>query len=236
MATQGDRADEPPTGADHDQARQRPEPGSRRMSRARRLEVMTAIALGSAGLASAWASFQGGMWDQEENANFAISNASLTESSQLLIRSGQEAGINAAMFLQWLDARTSNQPFRAEVIANHMPRWFAGEFNRWRQALPSEMEALSSSAALPDFTSPSLALAMAARQDAEKARKKAEAAGRTGDTYDVANVILATALFLSGIASILPRLAERRVMIVLSVLLTVGAVIAMAMTESLMPG
>jgi hypothetical protein len=202
----------------------------------RRLEFLTTVVLAGAGLASAWASFQGGLWDRQEAEYYAVSNAGLTESSQLLIQSGQQAGVSAALFLQWLDATANNQPVRSEVIANHMPPWFAGEFARWRMTVPAELDKMVPNAPLPDFTSPTFARASKARAEADTARRRAEYAGSTGDAYDAANVVLATALFLAGIASILSDVGKRRAIVLLGGALTVAAIVAMAMTPMLMPG
>lgn len=216
--------------ADHDR-----EVAEQDAAEGRRLEIPIAIVLAAAGLASAWASFQGGSWDKQETGSMAISNSYLTESSQLLIRGGQEQAVGAALFLQWLDAMSDRQQQRAEVIANHMPPWFAGEFARWRAALPADLSTLEPNAPLPVFTGPSLAAAQVAREKSDTARREADAAGRTGDRYDTANVILATALFLAGISSVLHRPNGRRLVVLLAGLLTAGAVISMMLTDVRLP-
>lgn len=86
-----------------------------------RFKFTTALVLAVAGLASAWASFQGGLWDKLESEQYALANSHLTESSQLLIRSGQEQAFGAALFLQWLDAMSNKQEKRAKIIEHHMP-------------------------------------------------------------------------------------------------------------------
>lgn len=201
-----------------------------------RLELLTALVLASAGLASAWASFQGGLWDKREAEYYARTNSALTESSQLFLRSGQEQGTSAALFLQWLDASANGQTLRADVIANHMPPWFAGEFARWRKALPTDLSTLRPNSPLPAFEGPSLARSQQMQARAEAARVEAERAGRTGDGYDVSNVILATALFLAGIASILHRPTARRLVVLLGGVLALGAIVAMVMMPALAPG
>ncbi len=201
----------------------------------RRLEILIAVVLAVAGLASAWASFQGGILDKQEAEGFALANSHLTESSQLLIRSGQEQAVGAGMFLQWLDAKSDGQTLRPEVIASHMPPWFAEEFARWRGDLPANLATLKPNSPLPVFKGPSLAGALEARAKSDAARRQADAAGRIGDSYDIANVILATALFLAGISSVLHRRSGRRLVAALAGLLTAGAVVSMMMTDFSLP-
>ena len=195
------------------------------------LEILIAIVLAVAGLASAWASFRGGIWDKRGAESYAVANSQLTESSQMLIRSGQEQAVCAALFLQWLDAQADRQALRADVIANHMPPWCSDAFASWRRELPDDLSTLTPNSPLPVFAGPSLAVAKAARAKSDAAQRAAESAGRTGDSYDVANVILATALFLAGISSILHGPNGRRLIVLLAGLLTVGALILMVLTD-----
>ena len=211
-------------------------PTARDIRSDRRLDVLIATVLAIAGLASAWASFQGGIWDKQEAESYALSNSYLTESSQLLIRSGQEAAVSAGLFLQWLDAKTDRQDVRASVIANLMPWWFSEEFERWQVALPKNLEALKPNAPLPVFKGPSLSAAQTARAQSDAARREAETASRIGDRYDVANVVLATALFLAGISSVLRRPDGQMLVVVLAGVLTAGSVVALMFTEIKLPG
>jgi hypothetical protein len=196
----------------------------------RRLEILIALVLAAAGLASAWATFQGGAWDKRAADSYALSNSYLTESSQLLIRSGQEQAVAAALFLQFLDAKADGQTLRAEVIANHMPPWFADEFVRWRRELPPDFDKVRPNAALPAFKGPSLAAAQATRAKSDAAQRAAAEAGKIGDSYGIANVILATALFLAGISSVLHRQPGRRLVVALAGVLTAAAIVMMVVT------
>ncbi len=195
----------------------------------RRFELTTALVLAVAGLASAWASFQGGLWDKLESEQYALANSHLTESSQLLIRSGQEQAVGAALFLQWLDAMSDKQEKRAKVIEYHMPPWFADEFANWRKQLPADLETVEPNAPLPRFTGPSLEKAVSERAASDSARAEAQQAGNNGDTYDIANVVLAVSLFLAGITSVLRSRRGKQIVMGLAGQLTITAVVAMTM-------
>ena len=201
----------------------------------RRFEFLTALVLATAGLASAWASFQGGLWDKQESEAYALANAHLTESSQLMIRSGQEQAVSAALFLQWLDATSDRQQKRAKVIESHMPVWFAGEFAAWRAGLPQDLESIAPNAPLPRFQGPSLGKAVSERRASDAARAEAERAGDNGDTFDIANVVLAVALFLAGITSVLHSERGKHMVMALAGLLTAAAIVTMLLSPSLLP-
>lgn len=212
-----------------------PEPEAGRDKPRRRFEIATAITLAMAGLLSAWATYQAGLWDKQEAQARASSNAHLTESSQLMLRSGQEEAMNTAMFLQWLNALADGQQLRADVLRHHFPPAFAPEFDRWLATRPGEIRSLAPQSGLPDFTGPSLAKAKLARARSDNASAKADISGEAGDSYDVTNVVLATALFLAGIGTVLPGRRAQQLPVALAALLTLCAGVAMLLTPTIMP-
>lgn len=193
----------------------------------RRADVVAAIVLALAGLASAWASYQGGRWDEKEAAEFAQSNVMMTESARLFIQANQEAQVNAVLFLEWVDATADGQWTRATFLQNHMPANFQDEFERWKQAQPKGMLDGKPNSRLPRFLGPTKDTAEAARAKAVESQSDAAKAGVEGDRYDVANVILATALFLAGIATVLDQPRTQGVILLLAALLTLGSIAGM---------
>jgi hypothetical protein len=202
---------------------------------ARDYQVVTAITLATAGLLSAWATYQSGLWDKRELEARATANARLTEASELMLRAGQEEAVNSTMFLEWIDALAAGQTLRAEVLESHFPVSFSSAFARWRVTQPANMATASPEARMPDFTGPSRAAARSARASARQALVDAEASGQVGARYDVANVVLATALFLAGIGTALPSDVARWLPLVLASCLTVAAGFAMAFTAVAIP-
>jgi hypothetical protein len=196
----------------------------------RSFHVVTAITLAAAGLLSAWATYQAGLWDKRENAARAISNAQLTEASDLMLRAGQEEAMNTIMFLQWMDALAEGQQLRADVVQSHFPPSFAAGFARWRAAQPRDIRQAAPDSVLPDFTGPSRSLAQAARARSRQAIGEAEASRRVGDSYDIANVVLATSLFLAGIGTALPARKARQLPLTLAACLTLAIAVTMLVT------
>jgi hypothetical protein len=201
----------------------------------RSFHVVTAITLAAAGLLSAWATYQAGLWDKKENAARAMSNAQLSEASELMLRAGQEEAMNTIMFLQWMDALAEGQPLRADVLESHFPRTFAAAFARWRAAQPRDIRQAAPESVLPDFTGPSRGLAQAARARSRQAIGEAEASRRVGDSYDITNVVLATSLFLAGIGTALPARQARQLPLILAACLTLAIAVIMLFTPVEMP-
>jgi hypothetical protein len=201
----------------------------------RSFHVVTAITLAAAGLLSAWATFQAGLWDKREHAARAMSNARLAEASELMLRAGQEEAMNTIMFLQWMDALAEGQPLRADVVQAHFSRGFAAAFGRWRVAQPREIRRAAPDGELPDFTGPSRGLAQVARARSRQAIGEAEASSQVSDSYDIANVVLATSLFLAGIGTALPARQARQLPLILASCLTFAIAVIMLFTPVEMP-
>jgi hypothetical protein len=201
----------------------------------RNFHVVTAITLAAAGLLSAWATYQAGLWDKKENAARAMSNAQLAEASDLMLRAGQEEAMNTIMFLQWMDALAEGQPLRADVLEAHFPRTFATAFARWRLAQPRDIRRAAPESVLPDFSGPSRGLAQLARARSRQAIGKAETSRRVADSYDIANVVLATSLFLAGIGTALPARQARQLPLILAACLTLAIAVIMLFTPVEMP-
>jgi hypothetical protein len=197
--------------------------------------MTTALTLAIAGLLSAWATYQSGLWDKRELAARRHANARLTEASELNLRAGQEEAINTAMFLEWIEALADDQPLRANVLQSHFPQAFASAFATWRAGQPADISTASARTRLPDFTGPSRARAKAAKAQSLSATSEAETSGQIGATYDVANVVLATSLFLAGIGTALPPEKARWLPVALAIFLTAAAGLALVLTPVQVP-
>ena len=208
---------------------------SRNWLRARDFQVATAITLAMAGLLSAWATYQSGLWDKRELEARTRANAQLTEASEMMLRAGQEEAINSTMFLEWIDALADGQSLRADVLESHFPASFATAFARWRAAQPDNMATASAESRLPDFTGPSRAAARTARAQSRQALAEADSSGQIGDSYDVTNVVLATSLFLAGIGTALPSESARWLPLLLAMALTAVAGVSLLLTPVNVP-
>ncbi len=203
--------------------------------RSRDFQIATAVTLATAGLLSAWATYQSGLWDKRELEARGRANARLSESSELILRAGQEEAINSVMFLEWIEALAAGQSLRADVLQSHFPQPFAAAFAEWRADQPDDMGTVSARTRLPDFTGPSRAAAKAARAQSRSASREAQIREQIGDSYDVTNVVLATSLFLAGIGTALPSQAARWLPLALAICLTAAAALAMVLTPVAVP-
>ncbi|WP_416907386.1 MAG: hypothetical protein ACMVO5_10100 [Polymorphobacter sp.] len=194
-----------------------------------RFDLWTAAILTTAGLLSAWASFQGGIWGGLESEHFHRANAALTQRSELSIAAGQRELEQTGLFVAWMAAVAEGQDARARFIERQFSPPFDAEFKRWRSSLPDDLSQAASSAGRPGFVG---LLSGPAATAAAEAKTETEAANRSGviaDRYDRWTVALAGALFLAGMATVVKRPAGQRMMIGLAALLTLASMVALTL-------
>jgi hypothetical protein len=193
-----------------------------------RLGIWMAILLTTGGLLSAWASFQAGRWNDAENEAFHTSNAELTRSSELAIAAGQREAANAALFLSWLGATAEEQTLRADYLMRQFEPPFDAEFRRWRSSLPSNLKEGRERYERPQFFGLLSGPSEAARAEAEAARKTANRSGRIAKLYERWTVILALALYLAGMASVMKQPLAQKIILAMTTLLTLVSMLSLA--------
>ena len=74
-----------------------------------RVELLATIVLALAAIFTAWAAFESAKWSGEQATSFSRAGAARTESTRFDTRAGQLAGIDAAVYMSWLDAFNSDR-------------------------------------------------------------------------------------------------------------------------------
>jgi hypothetical protein len=189
--------------------------------------LWTAVILTTAGLLSAWASFQGGIWGGLESEHFHRANAALTKSSELSIAAGQRELEHSGLFVAWLTAVAEGHEARARYLERQFAPPFDAEFQRWRASLPADPRTIEPGAGRPGFIGLLSGPAAAASAEAKKATDEANRSGFIADRYDRWSVVLASALFLAGMAAVVKSRKGQQIMIGLAAVLTLASLMAL---------
>ena len=181
------------------------------------VEILAAVVLALATIASAWSAYQSTRWGGVEAEAYAQAGATRTESIRASDLADANLTIDVEYFAIWLDE--AGQGGDTQVLAL-LERAFRPEFkvafdawlatdplnNRDGPATPFDMDEYENSA----------------QQEAEELRSEAEVsagiaseANQTGDDYVLATVLFASVLFFAGISA---KFASRWVRISLVVL------------------
>lgn len=165
-------------------------------------ELWETIIVTLATVATIWAGYQAGQWNnaQTVNSNQAV-NARI-EASQLASRGVQTRAVDVSLFTDWINAYASGDTRVANFIRARFRDDFRPAFDAWLREDPfAETDAPDSPLDMPQYRVASLEQSEALMEDAEEFGRQAEAAGGIGDQYTLSVVILAASLLLAGIAN-----------------------------------
>jgi hypothetical protein len=181
--------------------------------RADPLEIVAAMLLALAAVATAWSSYQASRWNGEQAKTFSRSTATRIESTRESGLADSQSQIDVATFTQWVNAYAQKQT----KLADFYYRRFRSEFKPAVAAWIATRPLRNANAPLTPFVMPQYRLA--AREEADRLEAGAEvlsAKARTNvqraTNYVLAVVLFAVSLFFAGMGM---KLRARRLQAVL---------------------
>jgi hypothetical protein len=186
----------------------------------RRLELVAAVLLTLATVATAWAAYQARQWTGEQSQSYSVGTAARIAENRAAALANRQVQIDVATFIQWIDARQRNRPGLESFYRARFRPEFKPAFASWRALRPFESKA----APATPFDMPQYRLSASAEADrleraAAAASERAREANQNADNYMLAVVLFALSLFFAGISSKFQALRVR------SALLALGCVV-----------
>lgn len=194
-----------------------------------RLELVAAVLLAVATVATAWSAFQSAKWNGVQTASYSAASAARTESNRAAALAGQQTIIDVQLFTDWLEALDEEQgrvlptPYQPTpgTYSAFLYERFRDEFRPALDAWLAENPATDPDAPPSPFAMDEYVLAEATRaheldQKADAAAARAQAANATKDNYVLATVMCASVLFFGGIGAKLTSRRARVAMVVLA--------------------
>jgi F0F1-type ATP synthase membrane subunit c/vacuolar-type H+-ATPase subunit K len=168
-----------------------------------RLELAAAILLGLAAFVAAFTAYQSGKAGGEGADAQARANAALVDANFFYSQGNQQLATDNQLFLTLIEAEQRGDTALAEFIENDvMDENLQAAVDYWRTtdaATPfDESEDNPYTVEAFDFADEQQTASDTAFQDAADA-------GERGDTYDLAGVLLAVALFIGGIGTLFKK-------------------------------
>lgn len=165
-------------------------------------ELWETIIITLATVATIWAGYQAGEWN---NAQLVHSNRGTIlriEASQSSARGFQARAIDVGLFTEWIDAYATGNTRVADFFRARFRDEFRPAFDAWLTADPfAQTDAPDSPFDMPAYRVASLEQADALLEEAEQAGRESELAGGIADQYTLAVVVLAASLLLAGVAN-----------------------------------
>jgi hypothetical protein len=180
-------------------------------------EIVSVILLGLVTIATAWSGYQSARWGGVQSTKYSEASALRVESTRASTLAGQQTQIDVALFSNWLNAYADeNQPLE-EFYRERFRAEFAPAFEAWLTTEPTQNpEAPPSPFAMPEYQLAATQQSEDLERQASETFEEGKAANQQSDDYILNAVILASVLFLAGIAPRFDWLPVRVVVIVVA--------------------
>lgn len=194
-----------------------------------RLEVASAIVLAVAALGSSWASYQAGLWDGEQAANYSRANSLRVEASRSALSGAAMAQVQIAMFGAWLDAKANNDDNLARFYQARFTPGLKPSFNAWLAERPlANSAAPATPFSMPSYRAPGQVRAGQFDREADAAFAEGQRANTVSDGFEQGATILALALFFGGIGQVFRTRGARIGLLAVAVLVTAAGLLRVA--------
>jgi hypothetical protein len=174
-----------------------------------RLDLIAAVLLAMATVATAWSGYQASRWNGEQAVAFSRASAMRIESTKAAALADAQTQIDVATFIQWVDAYAQEET----ELANFYYQRFREEFKPAMEAWVATTPLGNPDAPLTPFAMPEYQLE--ARTESDQLESEAEAWSATARTniqhatnYVLGVVLFAAVLFFAGMSM---RLSSSRI-------------------------
>jgi hypothetical protein len=189
------------------------------------LDVVAAVLLALATVATAWSGYQASRWNGEQAQAAGRTNAIRIDAARAQGLAQAQTQIDVATFMQWVDAYARKETLLADFYFKRFRKEFKPAVNAWIATRPLRNPA----APLTPFAMPEYQLA--ARKEADRLDAEAEASAgsvrrfiQRSTDYVLAVVLFAAALFFAGMSAKLSTSRVRRALVVIALIVFVGTV------------
>ena len=165
-------------------------------------EILAIIILAVATLATAWSGYQSARWSGVQAEDYSRASASRIESFRASATAEQLMQVDIGLFTNWINAYVQDDQRLAEFYQKRFRAEFKPAFEAWLATDPkNNPNAPLSPFAMPEYVLAKNSESADLQAQAEQMFNAANDANEVADRYVLNTVILASVLFLAGLAS-----------------------------------
>jgi hypothetical protein len=181
-----------------------------------RLELVAAMLLATATIATAWAAYQARQWTGEQAHSYSVGTGSRIAENRAAALANRQVQIDVATFIEWVDARQQGRTGLARFYRERFRDEFKPAFAAWLATTPfADPAAPETPFAMPQYRLEATAEAERLESTAAAASGRAADANERAGNYMLAVVLFASALFFAGISTRFEAPGIRRAMLVI---------------------
>ena len=184
------------------------------------IEILAAVLLALAAVATAWSSYQATRWNGEQAKAASRANALRIEATQAATLAGTQTEVDVATFIQWVDANATGNDELASFYVDRFRPEFRPAFDAWLATDPlSSPDAPPTPFAMDEYHLEAATEAERMNVEAEEFSAAVRRDVQRAGNYVLGVVLFAVALFFAGMST---RLGGRGVRIAM---LAVGCLV-----------
>lgn len=169
---------------------------------AKSIVIFTTILLGSIAVATAWSGYQSTLWSSKTSSYYSKANVYRSESVKDSLTANQLTLFDISIFTKWIEATALGQTQLATFYVNRMRSEAKPAFDAWLAKDPlNSTNAPSSPFVMKEYIVQKQVDAGALESMASNYSNQAQQANKISIEYVLTTVILALALFFSGMAT-----------------------------------
>jgi hypothetical protein len=196
-----------------------------------RLELLGAILMAVAAVATAWSSYQATRWNGEQAKAASQTNAIRIDAARADGLSRAENEVDVATFIAWADAELGDDAEASTFYEDRFRDEFQVAFEAWQATEPfTDPDAPPTPFAMPEYR-------LESEQKAQQLDDQAEVSAATvrrniqrASNYVLAVVLFAVALFFGGISTKLANRQLRALLLTCGYVILIGAVVWVALS------
>jgi hypothetical protein len=195
----------------------------------RTLEIVSAVLLSLATVATAWAAYQSRQWTGDQAMGYSKATATRIAVNRVSAVANRQLQIDVATFVQWVDAHERGDAKLADFYRARFRDEFKPAFDAWLATKPfTNASAPPTPFAMAQYRLKASDEADQLELDAAAAGAKANAANQRAENYMLAVVLFASSLFFAGISTKLQGRGTKTALLGLGWVLFLGTVIWLA--------
>ena len=206
-----------------------PSPVDRQARLNRWLEIISAILLSLATVASAWCAYQSARWNGVQALAFSAANGARTESVRMSNTALQLTSIDVGMFVQFAAAYSEDNMVLADFLLERFRPEMKIAVDAWIATTPlKDPGAPLSPFAMPEYKSAAQDESDRLLEVAATKLQEATDANQRSDNYVLLTVMFASVLFFGGVSTKFDMFKVRVSLITLAIIIFTAGLITLA--------
>jgi hypothetical protein len=192
------------------------------------VEIVIAVLLSLATMASAWCAYQSTLWGGAQTFRLAAASKAGREGSEARIAALQFRAFDASMFIDYLEAKSEGNESLQKLLYERFRPEMRTVMDAWLKTDPFNNPAAPSGPfKMAEYVQKELEEAKKYDDLASQKRIAAEEANQISDTYVLLTVMFASVLFFGGVSGTFDSRRLRLIVCALAIVLFVVTVIAL---------